>query len=214
MQKENRWQFVKVAYVHKIRGAYWLVRCSCSLQTEKVVQAYAVKNNLSCSCGCILSEINKKRGTHNKTRTPEYVAWSKMLMRCYNPKDREYHRYGGRGIQVCEEWRRNFAEFLAYVGPRPEQTKPRQWSLDRIDTNKGYEPGNVRWATAQEQARNRRSNKKLTINGQTRTAAEWADFVNLPQCLIILRLHRGWSPERALFEPINTRRAAAKRKAV
>lgn len=92
-------------------------------------------------------------------KSPEYRCWRWVMARCYNRKSRNYPRYGARGIRVCPEWRRDFLAFFAHVGPRPSP----QHSLDRFPDNDGnYEPGNVRWATAEEQARNR-STSKLTL---------------------------------------------------
>jgi hypothetical protein len=92
---------------------------------------------------------------HGMTGTPEYRAWLGMLARCYNPNVKYYERYGGRGIKVCDEWRNSFENFYAYIGPRPKGT-----SVNRIDNDKGYEPGNVEWATQQTQVRNRGLNSR------------------------------------------------------
>lgn len=90
---------------------------------------------------------------HGKTNSPEFWAWQAMQQRCYNPKQRSYPHYGGRGIAVYEPWRKSFAAFLAYVGPRPSEAH----SLDRYPDNDGdYEPGNIRWATSHQQQSNRR----------------------------------------------------------
>jgi hypothetical protein len=91
------------------------------------------------------------RRTHGMSSTPEYFAWAAMLSRCHNPANPRYDDYGGRGITVCDRWRADFAAFLADVGRRPSPAH----SLDRIDNDRGYEPGNCRWATAYVQARNR-----------------------------------------------------------
>jgi len=99
-----------------------------------------------------------------------------MIGRCYRPRNHRYAWYGGRGIRVCDRWRTSFEAFLADVGPRPT---PRH-SLDRIDNDGDYEPGNVRWATSFEQSRNRRNVKLYTHDGETLTLSEWADRVGLP----------------------------------
>jgi hypothetical protein len=99
-----------------------------------------------------LSAQTKTHGESWPYPTPEYMAWSSMLRRCYGVSSPKYRHYGGRGIAVCERWRENYEAFLADVGRRPE----RGYSIDRIDVNGNYEPRNVRWADAKTQRHNRR----------------------------------------------------------
>lgn len=120
-----------------------------------------------------------------------------MISRCTKPTDRAYSRYGGRGITVCDSWLR-FANFLADMGERPADM-----TLERIDNNLGYVPDNCRWATYKEQNNNRRDNRFITLNGETKTMAQWCEQLGLPQKTISQRINGyGWSPERALTEPI------------
>lgn len=133
--------------------------------------------------------------TRGYKRTPAYETWQAMMSRCTRPSNVAYARYGGAGITVCERWR-IFDNFLADMGERPAGK-----NIDRIDGAKGYEPGNCRWATSQEQARNRRSNKLLTFQGRTKAIAEWADEVGLNRDAITKRLRLGWTVERALTAP-------------
>jgi hypothetical protein len=116
-----------------------------------------------------------------------------MWRRCSLPNSADYPRYGGRGISVCGNWQ-DFAAFLEDVGPRPGKA----YSLDRIDNDRGYEPGNVRWATKQAQARNRRTNHLVTAYGETLSIAEWGARYGLPTSTIRTRLARGVPPEEAL----------------
>lgn len=115
-----------------------------------------------------------------------------MTERCRNPTATKYHRYGGVGVTVCERWR-DFRNFLADMGERPNGT-----TLDRIDGLKGYEPGNCRWATPEQQAWNTKQAKKITFNGETRCAAEWAKFFGWDIQIVRSRLSRGWTVEMAL----------------
>ena len=129
--------------------------------------------------------------------TPEYKLWAGMIQRCYNPKRNVYRYYGGRGVQVCERWRRSFAAFLEDMGLRPSSFH----SLDRINGDGDYEPANVRWATAIEQHRNRRKPRMVTAFGETRCVAEWSELLGVNRYTIYKRLDKGWSGESALGAP-------------
>jgi hypothetical protein len=139
--------------------------------------------------------------------TAEYKIWRGIKVRCSNPNLQErWKKYGGRGISICEEWRNDFAAFFAHVGLRPSP----KHSIERVCNDGDYEPGNVRWATAQEQARNRRTTLKLTWRETTKSAAEWANFVGIPTYLLYSRLKRGWTIERSLTEPVHNSGRIAK----
>ncbi len=127
----------------------------------------------------------------------ERKALESMRCRCNNPSDDHYKDYGGRGITLCEEWadsKDGFARFIEHVGPSPSD----QHSIDRTLNDKGYEPGNVRWATKRQQARNRRSTRDITFNGRTQCLQAWADELKLDRACIGSRLEAGWDIERAL----------------
>lgn len=130
---------------------------------------------------------------HGASRTLQYVAWQLMHDRCINPKNEAYHRYGGRGIRVCERWN-DYALFFADMGERPEGL-----TLDRIDNDGNYEPSNCRWATRKEQMRNVSYNRRITVQGVTKTLAEWAELSGIKREKISWRLRRGWAPERAIL---------------
>ncbi len=123
-----------------------------------------------------------------------------MRQRCCNPNDSGFARYGGRGIRVCERWG-SFELFLADMGERPSS----DYSLDRIDRDGNYEPGNCRWATTIEQARNKSNNVHLVVNGESKTMAEWAESSPVTVGAIAYRLRMGWSPEDAVSLPAGAR---------
>jgi hypothetical protein len=129
-------------------------------------------------------------------RDPTYVCWFSMKDRCHNPRSRNYRRYGARGITVCQRWRESFKNFLADMGPKPPGLE-----LDRTNNEGHYEPANCRWVTAKVNARNRRNNRFVTYNGETRTTVEWAEVAGLPVKVFRSRLRNGWSIEEALTRP-------------
>jgi hypothetical protein len=124
-----------------------------------------------------------------------------MKDRCENPASKSWSSYGGRGIRVCDEWRGDFVAFLRYVGSRPSS----RHSLDRINNEGHYEPGNVRWATSQEQGSNTRRNRNLTFRGETRTFSEWADALGIKRSTLYMRLRAGLTVEEALTKPVEQR---------
>jgi hypothetical protein len=126
--------------------------------------------------------------------TKEYRAWSHMLSRCTNPMDKAYHYYGGRGISVCDRWS-SFKNFFEDMGRSTSDVH----SIDRINNDGNYEPGNCRWATVKEQRRNKRDNRILTINGERRTLAEWVEKAGAIYKTAHNRLRMGWSPQEAVY---------------
>ena len=147
----------------------------------------------------LLIERNFKHGfAANKGR--EYNAWQHAKARCFNPNCEKYHLYGGRGITMCGEWAASFPAFLAALGPCPKGF----W-LDRIDSNKGYEPGNTRWASVKTQQNNKRSNHMITVDGATKTLSQWAELMGVRSNLINLRIRAGWDAKRAVFTPPDLR---------
>jgi hypothetical protein len=120
-------------------------------------------------------------------KSNEFSIWQGMIQRCHDANMKQFARYGARGITVCEEWRNDFAAFYAAVGPRPSKAH----SLERIKNNRGYEPGNVRWATATEQANNRRDNLRAEVDGVSLTAAQIARAHGFSESTVRRRIKAG-----------------------
>jgi hypothetical protein len=139
---------------------------------------------------------------HGMSHTKEHNAYRAMLARCYNPNHNRYHRYGERGITVCDEWKESFLEFFNCVGPAPTK----KHSLQRIDNDGNYEPGNVRWASRVTQARSRHNNHMITYEGISLCIADWSDLLGMDPIVLCARIHAGWSTHRAFTQPVRKRR--------
>jgi hypothetical protein len=173
------------------RNVMWLCRCACG--TERLVRQSTLAAGKSSSCGCLRPALlASQKKTHGLSKTRTYRIWVDMHRRCSNQKHNTYKDYGGRGISVCQRWEL-FENFYADMGICPPGM-----SIDREDNEKGYEPGNCRWATAAQQGRNKRNNVFLTHDGQTKCLAEWADEIGMDRSTLSLRIKAGWSAAKAL----------------
>ena len=137
------------------------------------------------------------RKRHGKSKVRSFKIWMQMRHRCYNSRVPSFRLYGGRGITICDRWRHSYENFVADMGEPPPGH-----SIDRIDNNGNYEPGNCRWATNAQQQLNRSNNRRITFQGETLTLTEWARRLGGSTMMLSLRLKRGWSTERALTTPI------------
>jgi len=175
----------------KNKRTYVTVKCECGKMFEIQLRRVGVTQ----TCGC-----NKyKHGHCEKKPSPEYRVWCGMMARCENENGKDFYRYGARGIRVCEHWK-NFANFIADMGPRPKNT-----SIDRIDNSKGYEPGNCRWADEKTQQRNRRDVLVVVYKGQAMTLPDAAEFSEASLETVYQRIKRGWSADDAVDKPIATK---------
>jgi hypothetical protein len=178
--------------------------CRCTkCGKEKYVRRHPMMMGRTNNCGCVRNaQESKMNGCRRNPK--EYSAWLSMRDRCYNPNAKQFKNYGARGIRVCERWMKNFTAFYEDMGNSPEGM-----TLDRIDNNGDYEPGNCRWASHKQQNRNKRDNAFLELNGERRTVAEWAEYLGVGYSTLHERKRAGWTEEEILTTPV--RRKARRR---
>lgn len=172
--------------------------CLCDCGNTTVVELNSIRTGNTTSCGCYALEVSRKiNTTHGKTKTCLYNSWRGMKDRCINPNSTNYSNYGGRGIKVCDEWQ-VFDEFLKWA---INNGYVKGLSIERINNNGNYEPGNCRWATRIEQNNNRRTNHMITFNGKTKSTTEWSRITGINYRTLKSRLETGWTVEDALLTP-------------
>jgi hypothetical protein len=177
----------------KDTNARW--HCVCDCGTKFISYGQDLRRGKVKSCGCLTRGTIGARSrnfnqTHGMTESRIYRIWTGMLNRCRNPNNGNFHRYGGRGIKVCDEWLL-FEGFVNDMGVPADDM-----SLDRIDGDGDYCKANCRWSTRHEQASNRRSSVKLTHNGITLTATEWARVLGISPTTMFGRINAGYPPEK------------------
>lgn len=176
----------------KAQSRWWVCMCACG--SEVVVPTYRLSSGNTKSCGCLKrdrrAELNKIQKTkHGLSNSKEYKAWCNMMQRCIHKPDKNY---GLRGITVALELQ-EFSAFFNYMGPCPEGL-----TLERVDVNKGYERGNIRWATPEDQARNKRTSVKFSLGGETVNAVDLADRLGVSPSTITSRVKAGRSLEEII----------------
>lgn len=155
--------------IRRIEGREWLWKCDCG--TEKVINATLVRIGNTASCGCLRSEKSAERKTkHGLTKTGSiaYQRWESIRSRVTAKTGAKFRDYASRGVTMCAEWLNDPAAFVAHIGEPPSP----EWTVDRIDNSRGYEPGNVRWATKLEQANNKTNNRFVEYHGERITLSE------------------------------------------
>ncbi len=194
-------------------SSFW--NCICDCGEKRSVSSQKLRSGHTKSCGCLKDEKAKIRLTvHGLTvsnkRRDELNIYCKMKKRCYDVSDPAYDRYGGRGIAVCSRWlngergETGFACFMADMGPRPS----RSYSIDRKDNGGPYCPENCHWATAEQQARNTRTYRRVSYGGRTMGIHDACRVAGIPYANVRSRLSKGWTVERALSQPLGVRRGA------
>lgn len=173
-----------------------VLECKCDCGNTSIQELGNIRRVMS--CGCFRDEGWRHGDCKRSEKAPEYAIWVSMIQRCTNKRCAAYKLYGARGITVARRWY-DYRNFIADVGERPSE----DLSLERIDNDKGYEPGNVRWATTHDQNRNRRGNWKITYRDEIRCIVDWA---NDPECVVSVttlrkRLLAGWKMKDAMQTP-------------
>lgn len=185
----------------------WNTVCDCG--TNKIVCEKQLIAGTSKSCGCLQRELGGRRSTRhglsawNKEKQSYlYITWNSIIQRTQNPNNHGYAHYGARGIGLHPEWRFDFKKFLidieSELGIRPSK----DYSLDRINNDAGYIPGNLRWATRKQQKRNSRTTKMVTFMGIQKPQIEWAETYGIPASILSARLTSGWEIRKALETPV------------
>lgn len=165
----------------KNRNALWLFRCDCGV--EMTCALYDAKRGARFACvECAKKTRVSKSITHSMSETDEYSTWADIKTRCGNKNNSAYNRYGGRGIKVCDRWVNSFENFVLDMGLKPSK----EHSIDRIDNDKGYSPDNCRWATRQEQARNKRTTMYAEIGGVKKRVVEWIEELGVSRRKVLV----------------------------
>ena len=211
-QRFSRLEVISRAENHG-RRTMWNCRCDCG--NEVVVRAENLRSGNSKSCGCLRIE-NHPRTANGWSHTRLASIFGGMKQRCYNSKNPEYYLYGGRGIKVCEEWMSDSNSFYSWALDHGyvEDSTQTERSIDRIDVNGDYCPGNCRWVDSYTQANNTRRNIYYEFNGYKHTLTEWSRIVGIKHGTLYNRINKlGWSLEEALTLPTShtTQRESTKK---
>lgn len=174
----------------------WMCLCDCGNRAD--IFGHNLRYKRSRSCGCLSRErASETSKTHGMSQTPEYRIWASMRQRCSKTNNKHYHDYGGRGISVCKRWK-SFKNFICDMGLRPSP----EMSIDRINNDGNYEPSNCRWATVNEQARNKRNNVVINFQGKSLIMIDWAERIGLSKAALWARLNvHKWPIAKALTTP-------------
>lgn len=184
-----------ISISHKVKAKnknviYWWWQCDCGIKKQMV--AGNIKNGTVKSCGCYNKKHNYTQSIHSMTKTKEYRAWRGMLKRT-SGKEKRYSQYVEKGIH--KDWLYSFQSFYEHVGDSPSK----EHTIDRINNDIGYYPGNVRWATRKEQNRNYSQNKMIEYRGEIKSVTEWCEILNIKRYLVYHRLADNWTGEEALI---------------
>lgn len=169
-------------------GVRWLCRCDCG--AENVVVGTKLNTGRSLGCKSCAATVHGEASPPS----PEYLSWRNAKARCTKPTDAAWKNYGGRGITMCDRWMESFEAFIEDMGRKPSL----KHSIDRINNDGNYEPGNCRWATDEDQNKNKRSNHYLLRGVERATLSEWSNRLAIPVCRLRYRINRGLSDNDVL----------------
>lgn len=198
-QRFTRLVVVSMSGKNKNGSTVWLCECDCG-NKKNVVGNRLIGGNTK-SCGCYNRDLTIERNKRGRkypegdAGSPLYSSWNKMIQRCYKKNTKDSKDYGDRGITVCDEWRDNFLAFKEWALNNGYE---KDLSIDRIDVNGNYEPSNCRWADDITQANNKRNNRRITINGITKTLQEWSRISGLGHKTIRYRVENNWPDDKIL----------------
>ena len=183
-----------------------VVEASCSCGDTWAGLKSNLISGATSSCGCLQREKATLKATKHgqasqRRRTKLYMAWMAMRVRCYGSA-RQHQCYRNKGVSVCPEWQASFEAFATHLGPPPSPAH----SVDRIDNNKGYQPGNVKWSTPVEQNNNRGDTLWLTAFGETRTVSNWSRLLGISRAVLYYRIEGCWTSEKTLTHPAQIRK--------
>lgn len=179
---------------HKNKHGVYTWNCLCECGNKINIPGGSLTSGNTKSCGC---NAHNKKHYHNMSKTNIHKIWRGLLARCYTKTATGYKHYGGRGIEVSDEWKNDFMKFWKDMGDMPSKDH----SIDRIDNNRNYSKNNCKWSTKEEQANNKRNSRLITYNGETKTATQWSVDLGGNKMLVATRLYKGWSEERAVSTP-------------
>lgn len=195
-------KFYKLTALEYVGDRKWLWQCDCGNKT--ICDGRLVRRGEIKSCGCMIREYHERRNNAGGKKNKWYGLWRGIKARCFCETDMHYPDYGGRGITMAEEWRTDFWAFYEHISKLPH-FEEEGYSIDRIDNNGNYEPGNVRWANGKQQARNKRNSLEITAFGKTQTCADWAEEYNINYYTLWSRIYEcSWDAEKAILTPVKT----------
>lgn len=193
---------LKLNYRDKKSNSYWLCKCDCGKETTVLIGSLTSGNTQSCGCfreeqsNKALIERSTTHGYSNKERL--YSIWHSMKLRCYTKSNISYKYYGKRGIEICDEWKNDYSNFRNWA---LQNGYEKGLTIDRIDVDGNYEPGNCRWTSYKGQARNRKNNTIITYQGESKTISEWSEITNIKPSTISERIRLGWNEIDAITKP-------------